>query len=183
MIPQTMKVGSETPVQVGMVCAAEDYNVLTKLKKYLIPALNAIAGKRISIQETLASDSIEERLAVVLKCEVLLIILSIDLLCDYDFIRRETGLADRLISQIELNTGSIAGIYILARNVDISHIPQPKNDKIMILPLNQIPLTYHENEDDAYIMLCKHIALEIQHLRDQQTIKKLEDKIKLLEEK
>lgn len=178
-----MKVGEETPIQVGMVCAEADYKVLQKFKKYFIPAMNAIAGKKVVVKNELPSDNVDATLLAALNCDVLLIILSVDLLSDDAFIREGTGLADMLISQIDRNVGSITGIYILARNVDTANIPQPKSDKIMILPLNQLPLNNHDNEDDAYIMLCKHIALEIQHLRDLEKIKRLEDKIKRLENK
>jgi len=177
-----MKVGKETPIQVGMVCAEEDYAVLKKFKKYFIPAMNAIASKKVVIKDSLPSENIDAALLDFLRSDVVLMIVSVDLLYDNDFMREETGLADMLLSQIDRNPGSVTGIYILARNVDTAHIPQPKNERIMILPLNQLPLNNHENEDDAYIMLCKHIALEIQHLRDIETIKRLEHRIKRLEQ-
>lgn len=190
MIPEIMIVGSENPVQIGMVCSEKDYDVLIEFKKYFMNAMNAIAGKRVSVRDMLASDTVDERLLGALGCDVLLIILSIDLLADEYFIREETGLADMLISQMERNKESITGIYILARNVDIHHVPQPKSEKIMILPINQLPINSHENKDDAYITLCRHIALEIQrlrdkqqHLRDQQIIKELREQIKELKQK
>lgn len=182
MIPEIIAIGEQMPIHIGIICSQEDYGVLQKFKKYFLPAMNHIAGKRISVNDIMPGDDITAGLLAVLNCDVLLIILSVDLIADEDFIREETGIADMLMSQIDRNPGSVTGIYILARNVDTAHIPQPKNERIMILPLNQLPLNNHENEDDAYIMLCKHIALEIQHLRDIETIKRLEDRIKRLEQ-